>query len=291
MMNAVVGNAGLGTQVDDIREQARVTAHLEFALDHLESSESNISAGNVSLISLSEYVQIGVFPRHEDPTAPQDRKPCFIDSLGTPCAVAYLMRASGHSSLADKIAANYKHSTIEEIVDGNLKEEFLEWQKLSGLTVAELALIQPTYEFEQADKARFRFVAILKRLDEVAISIRKGDASDVNDDVSIELQEEIRKFAITFRNGNIGEHDGGARSRKDVKIGRFGWTAEDMEQFQMRMHGFESTLPSEGCVKLRLLIEKLRHAATGKRNNAYSLDVSDGSECGKLDRWPKEELN
>jgi len=273
-MNAVVGNAGVewkfGCESPLPGDRELVSAHLEFALNRLTTTKNNSDARNRSLAWLSEYIQAGVFPYHEDYSAPHDRMPCFIDSQGVPCAVAHLMQKSDHSGLANKIATSYKHSTIEDMATSDLKKELIEWQEQSGLTVQELAVIQPTYEFVQAKKARLQFAAIMEKMDQVAAPIRKGDTNDISGEVAVDLQDEIRKFAVSFRNGNIDERAGGARSNEDVKPGRFGWTERDMNEFSKRIDNFAATLPADGCEKLRVLIQKLSYAATGKRNKEDS---------------------
>ncbi|CAB9502152.1 expressed unknown protein [Seminavis robusta] len=219
------------------------------------------------------------------------------------------MQTSGHSTLADKIATEHKHSTIEDMVaDDNIREELVEWRMQSGLTVDELVLIQPTYQYQfryesrQARSARRRFLAIIAKMqqlvEELKASAPEGAISygDVPDAVVKDLEEDIRKFAFTFRNGNISKYYGGAASPYDViphwgwtlieSTGMFprtrrspmGWTVGDMKDFNKQIDAFEATLPSSGCEQVRMLVGKLRHAASGKRNPEHSLYVDDDSE-------------
>jgi len=277
-MNAVVGDAGLKWKfgcapMTDLMglasEKERVTAHLEFALDKLrrKTNEPISETRSKSLSALSEYISTGSFPHHEDATAKDRRLPCFIDSTGIPCAVAHLMQVSGHGDLAREINSRHKHSTIDQI-GRDMNAKLVSWQTQSGLTVGELALIQPTYEFMQAEKARDQFKAIINSLEEVAIPIKQGIETDVSEEVSAKMQDAIREFAVTFRDGNISEDHGGGSFNKDVEPGHFGWTEGDMAAFKAKIDQFELDLHVECCAKLMLLIVKLRDAAAGKRLNA-----------------------
>jgi len=285
-MNAVVGDEGLKWKfgcaptdlimIGRLSEKERVTAHLEFALDKLRRAATNEPISETrskSLSALSEYISTGSFPRHEDATAKHRRLPCFIDSAGTPCAVAHLMQVSGHGDLAREINSRHRHSTIDQI-GRDMNVELISWQKThSGLTLGELALIQPTYEFVQAEKARDQFKAIMKSLEEVATPIKQGTETDVSEEVSAKMQDAIREFAVTFRNGNISEHYGGSSFPEDVELGQFGWTERDMAAFKAKIDQFESGLHTDCCAKLAFLITKLRDAAAGKK-----LDVHKHSE-------------
>lgn len=69
------------------------------------------------------------------------RNPVFIDDYNTFCAVGYLIKTSGHESLSRMIAANTNLAYLRE-----MKYEALDkWVQQSGLTLDELAWIQPGY--------------------------------------------------------------------------------------------------------------------------------------------------
>ncbi len=90
---------------------------------------------------LHEYSVRGQFPRNYD--CLDQPVPCFIDREGCVCAVAYLLIASGYSELAHQIATQANNAYITEMAFPALNE----WVAQSGLTLNELALIQPTYIF------------------------------------------------------------------------------------------------------------------------------------------------
>ena len=71
------------------------------------------------------------------------RIPIFVDTSGAHCAVAYLMRESGHGDLVETIARTNNFVRIEEVTSGPL----IDWILLSGLTREEAALIQPGYSW------------------------------------------------------------------------------------------------------------------------------------------------
>lgn len=87
---------------------------------------------------LSEYAKKGEFP-HNIYTS--YRTPIFIDADNVHCAVGFLMKESGYEQMAQDIAASQLLAYLGEIEHPQL----LAWQKESGLTLFELALIQPTY--------------------------------------------------------------------------------------------------------------------------------------------------
>ncbi len=66
------------------------------------------------LDELAAYRARGLFPRNLD--AP-GRTPVFVDALGTRCAVAHLLDASGESALVDAIAARRNLATVDELAD------------------------------------------------------------------------------------------------------------------------------------------------------------------------------
>lgn len=92
-----------------------------------------------NLDRLHDYWVSGVFPRNF--TVPS-RVPFLRDSLGTPCAVAYLVERSGRGALVDALAAADNHVYVDDVSDGPL----LDWMEGSGLTQEECARIQPSYD-------------------------------------------------------------------------------------------------------------------------------------------------
>ena len=89
---------------------------------------------------LREYRIAGRFPKNHRILG---KIPTFIDERGSACAVGYLMQRSGHTDLAATIAKTDNHVYIEKLGDGPA----LDWILFSGLTQAECAMIQPSYNW------------------------------------------------------------------------------------------------------------------------------------------------
>ena len=90
------------------------------------------------LDKLHYYLLQKQFPRN---TYHPGRRPYFIDIYNTPCAVGYLIIQSGNEALARTIARDDNYAYIRELKQPALAQ----WQKRSGFTINELALIQPSY--------------------------------------------------------------------------------------------------------------------------------------------------
>ncbi len=123
-----------------------------FIQAHLFAVENILRDADVSALSpelkrvrakhlnvLHEYILKGEFPQNK---WRQGRIPVFIDDAGVHCAVGFLIQQSGHDQLAQRIANHNNYIRVYDIAD----PEMVEWQKKSGFTIHELALIQPTYD-------------------------------------------------------------------------------------------------------------------------------------------------
>jgi hypothetical protein len=91
------------------------------------------------LARLRAYCDAGCFPLNAIPQAP--RRPIFVDSHGTACAVGYLMSCSGWEKHVASIARTNNFVVVPDVHDGPL----VAWILQSGLTQEEAALIQPFY--------------------------------------------------------------------------------------------------------------------------------------------------
>jgi hypothetical protein len=89
---------------------------------------------------LAEYAAGGVFPHNHDRA---ERTPFFIDRHGTRCAMAYLIEQSGRGDLVARIAREDNEAYIAELAGD---PELIAWLDENGLTAAEAARIQPTYD-------------------------------------------------------------------------------------------------------------------------------------------------
>ena len=88
---------------------------------------------------LHTYWRAGVFPRNEAPDG--QRHPCFIDRAGRICAVGYLVEQTAGRAAAEEINKHFQYSEIRAMHTQTLSH----WVANSGLSLAECALIQPTY--------------------------------------------------------------------------------------------------------------------------------------------------
>lgn len=128
-------------------EKERIACHLMYAADVLSSASpdhlSNDQRANRAhlLRLLRDYAHAGVFP--ENTEIEGGRRPCFIDDAGNICAVGYLVEQTLGREVAEQINTQFQYAAIDEM---NL--DFLgDWMARFGVTLRELAIIQPTYEF------------------------------------------------------------------------------------------------------------------------------------------------
>ena len=120
---------------------------------HFDSVDAELKSGSVVPLTsvqrarrakltswLRDYRNAGRFPvndRFDSPT------PFFRDSKGTLCAMAYLIDRSGRTDIVDKVEATRNTAYIAELADD---PALIAWLDSSGLSVAEAARIQPSYE-------------------------------------------------------------------------------------------------------------------------------------------------
>jgi hypothetical protein len=124
-------------------DRKRISMHLDKTLDDLRDkechdlSDSELENREERLHDLEEYVERGVFPSNTDIS----RKPCFIGSVGTACAVGYLMLKDGKQDLVNHIKEEENNIYLEDVEKG----EIIDWIESSGLTKQEAERIQPSY--------------------------------------------------------------------------------------------------------------------------------------------------
>jgi hypothetical protein len=98
--------------------------------------------GRATLIGwLREYREAGSFPRND--RFPERAMPFFRDSRGMLCAMAYLIDRSGRGDLVDRVASTRNNAFIPELAGD---PELRAWLDSVGLSVAEAARIQPSYD-------------------------------------------------------------------------------------------------------------------------------------------------
>jgi|TARA_B110000037_G_scaffold204076_1_gene247731 hypothetical protein len=121
-----------------------IKTHLFLILDKLKKKDvshmNDLQKSNRRdhITGLEKYMHRGIFPIN---TLWVGRRPVFIDSVGTHCAVGKLIYNSGFEKLAKKINDEHQLSYLNAIKTQGL----VKWQENSGLALDELALIQPSY--------------------------------------------------------------------------------------------------------------------------------------------------
>ncbi|MBF9237577.1 lipoprotein [Hymenobacter sp. BT683] len=149
-VNAVIGNASYVAATGQLPttstpDEARVQAHLAYAERLLRQKSTTglsptLAQRRANLLDkLHAYWQAGVFPRNHD--YPSERRPCFIDRDGRLCAVGFLVAETAGRPVAERINQQHKYDLITAMRTPALAA----WVQSSGLTLAECALIQPTY--------------------------------------------------------------------------------------------------------------------------------------------------
>jgi hypothetical protein len=123
-------------------EAERIQAHLYEVIRILRMS-SSIGGGQKTqrgkvIAQLAAYADFGVFPENH---ISEVRTPVFIDARNVHCAVGYLMSVNGFSELANAVSSCNNTVYLREIPISRLEK----WMAFSGLSVDEMALIQPTY--------------------------------------------------------------------------------------------------------------------------------------------------
>ena len=106
------------------------------SVKHLTKKQQEARWQHLSV--LNEYWQLRNCPRNY---YHNQRIPVFIDEENRYCAVAYLMFKSGKEAFTSSVRQNSNNIYIRQIDN----QEFSEWQKASGLSLDELAWIQPAY--------------------------------------------------------------------------------------------------------------------------------------------------
>lgn len=130
---------------EHVPDYIRIRTHLAYVEDLLRRSTPTslppaLRAARLrNLDHLREYRERGIFPRNENPEGV--RAPCFIDRIGTLCAVGHLVACSAGRAAAEEIDRQYRYAYISRMATPILDR----WLAGSGLTREEAALIQPAY--------------------------------------------------------------------------------------------------------------------------------------------------
>ena len=121
-------------------DSLRIAAHLEYVEHQLRNATPGTapSMRTILLDHLKDYRLAGQYPLNFDRP---DRRPCFIDSTGTICAVGYLVEQTAGREAAEAINAQYKYAYVSEMNS----PEVATWIEASGFSPTEIAMIQPYY--------------------------------------------------------------------------------------------------------------------------------------------------
>jgi hypothetical protein len=103
---------------------------------------------------LERYARAGRFPRNRRFRGAY--VPCFVDEVGTRCAVGHLLEVSGAGELATHVRRTANNARISELAESPALEA---WLERNGLSVEEAARIQPGYCFALASCACSSFTA------------------------------------------------------------------------------------------------------------------------------------
>lgn len=132
------------------RELRRIRRHLHRAEIAARRADADLDplrsmVRALLLDELAAYRARGLFPRNH---VVRGLHPVFVDDVGTRCAVAHLLDASGESALVDDIASRRNLAYVDELAD---EPGLVAWLRAAGLTLAEAAAIQPSYRYPPSD--------------------------------------------------------------------------------------------------------------------------------------------
>ena len=133
---ATHGDRPIGTEIQ------RIQTHLLYVERTLRRSAKPDPDRKREFVldALAAYRVAGRFPRR-GVDGYGDRRPQFIDDRGVPCAVGALLIATGYETLAHRIDEEYEFDYLLDIDD----PELADWADQHGMTLEELAMIQPGY--------------------------------------------------------------------------------------------------------------------------------------------------
>lgn len=155
--SVVILSLGLTTAVlfgaTGSREPSPSAAEVTRLQRHFDSVDVELKSRNLSGLGsaqlqrraqligwLREYRDAATFPMNDRFAEPT---PFFRDKNGVLCAMAYLIDRSGRSDIVNKVAATRNNAYIGELADD---PALIAWLDTWGLSVAEAARIQPSYE-------------------------------------------------------------------------------------------------------------------------------------------------
>jgi hypothetical protein len=131
-------------------ERTRISEHILGAERSARRARTDLDplrtlVRSLLLDELAAYRQEGLFPRN---TTHRERTPFFVDDLGTPCAVAHLLNASGAHTVTQRIARTRNNARVAALAS---EPALVAWLEATGLSLHEAAAIQPGYSYAPAD--------------------------------------------------------------------------------------------------------------------------------------------
>ncbi|HEY3497650.1 MAG TPA: hypothetical protein VGK73_23290 [Polyangiaceae bacterium] len=123
------------------------------------------------LTELARYRRRGRFPVNPDFEEPT---PYFVDAQGTRCAMAHLLELGGEAALVRRIATTRNNARVRELAD---ERRLLAWLDAAGISVAEAALIQPTYCHWRTECVCGGNTSAWPVLEAVAVTASQGDGT------------------------------------------------------------------------------------------------------------------
>jgi hypothetical protein len=156
-LNPILGNTALeqisAQQRASLSEVEKVQAHLSYVHDLLVRASANYPESVrekrlATLELLADYIETGQFPMN---VKYKGRRPCFIDANGTYCAVGHLVKETAGEALATLINTHHQYDYISDMD----LDVLTAWIAKSGFTLEEIAMIQPTYNWELNAERRY----------------------------------------------------------------------------------------------------------------------------------------
>jgi hypothetical protein len=152
-LNAVIGDRGwiASSATSDHERIAAHLAYVEAALREASTAYPDaIRTRRLAILDrLAAYRRAGAFPHN---TYVAGRIPVFVDEDGRRCAVGALAEHDLGAAAVEHIASRFRLAELPAIDDPALAR----WAAGSGFTTRELAMIQPSYGFEQKPRTPTR---------------------------------------------------------------------------------------------------------------------------------------
>lgn len=199
-INAVLGDQSFietygfapNTDTDD---NLRIRTHLEF----VEAKLRKVSTENLAptagrnraelLDRLHAYWTANKFP---SPSIQYEgRKPCFIDSDGTICAVGYLIEMASGRPVAEFINSKYQFEYLLEMNDPLIDN----WASEHGFSLDELAQIQPTYDWGNRNRVLYKIADQGPSKKELAMQAELDTLRPIHDSIVRTLDSTMNLFA------------------------------------------------------------------------------------------------